>query len=107
MLSWCANRTKVEALEELARDRIPACPLNTVQEAIDDPHVRATGLLAEVDFPGLPRPGYVVRTPITLTETPLVQPGRAPVLGEHTEVVMKLLRYTPEEISRLKLNGVI
>ena len=107
MSEWCAARTKKQALEQLAKVRVPGYPLYTVQEAIEDPHVKATGLLQDVDYPGLPRPAPIVKTPINLTEMPLAPAGRAPLLGEHTESILSSLDYTPQEIASLRQSRII
>ena len=45
MARWCAERTTAEALEALESARIPAGPVYSPQDALEDPHVAAAGFL--------------------------------------------------------------
>ncbi|MFA7639040.1 MAG: CoA transferase, partial [Parvibaculum sp.] len=51
---WAAKRTSAEALAELEKARIPAGPVYSPQQALDDPHIQAMNYLKPVEFPGLP-----------------------------------------------------
>ncbi|MDX2277876.1 MAG: CoA transferase [Hyphomonadaceae bacterium] len=105
--AWCVERTQSEALEELERARIPAYPVNTLQDAIDDPQVKAMGFLHYTDYPGLPRPAPIVEPPFRLSSCPGIAPKRAPLLGEHTDQILAELNYTAAEIAALRQEQVI
>ena len=61
MARWCAERTTQEAVDTLGGAMIPAGPVLSPQQALDHPHIRATGFMQDVDYPGLPIPAPVVR----------------------------------------------
>ena len=65
MSEWCASRNCAEALAALEEASIVAGQVYSPQQALDDPHIRAAGLLEEVTFPGLdnPRTGSAKRSP--------------------------------------------
>jgi crotonobetainyl-CoA:carnitine CoA-transferase CaiB-like acyl-CoA transferase len=107
MREWCAGRTTAEALATLERARIPAGPVYSPQQALDDPHVRAAGILQPVDYPGLPAPAPISATPVRLTATPGSIRERPPRLGEHTDVVLARLGYSAAEIAGLREKGVV
>jgi crotonobetainyl-CoA:carnitine CoA-transferase CaiB-like acyl-CoA transferase len=107
MAEWAAKRTTAEALAELERARIPAGPLYSPQQALDDAHVRAAGLLVDTEYPGLPRPAPLAPTPVDLSETPGRFRHRAPTLGEHTEAILTELGYATSAIAGLRERGVI
>jgi len=107
MAQWCGERTTEEALADLDRARIPAAPVYSPQEALDDPHVRAMRFLEPVAFPGLARPALVAGTPVRLSETPGAVRHRAPTLGEHTDAILAELGYGPEEIAELRAKRVV
>jgi len=107
MNEWCAGRTREEVLADLEQARVPAYPLYTVQDAIDDPHVQETGALQPVEYPGLARPAPMVRTPIQLSDAPLTAPARPPLLGEHTDAMLAELGYDQQAIDTLRTEGVI
>jgi crotonobetainyl-CoA:carnitine CoA-transferase CaiB-like acyl-CoA transferase len=107
MSAWTAERSTAEALTELERARIPAGPLYSPQQALEDAHIRAAGLLAERAYPGLPRPVPLAPTPVDLSETPGDFRRRAPQLGEHTDAILAELGYGREEIAALRTKKVI
>ena len=107
MSEWTAERTTAEALEALEAAKIPAAPLYSPQQALDDPHIRAAGLLQDREYPGLPRPAPLAPAPVELSETPGRFRQRAPTLGEHTDSILAELGYGAEEILSLRATGVI
>ena len=56
MSEWTAERTTAQALRELEKAKVLAGPLYTPQQALEDAHIRAAGLIADTDYPGLRRP---------------------------------------------------
>jgi crotonobetainyl-CoA:carnitine CoA-transferase CaiB-like acyl-CoA transferase len=104
---WTIQRTTDEALRELEGARIPAGPLYTPQQALDDAHIRAAGLLVDTDYPGVARRVPLAPTPVDLSETPGRFRHRAPTLGEHTNAILTELGYSAAEIATLRGQGVI
>lgn len=108
MREWCAARTTAEAIAELERAGIPAGPVYTPQQALDDPQVAAMGFLTAVaGYPGLPRPAPVPGLPVVLTRTPGAIRSPPPQLGEHSEEILRSLGYSEEDIARLRADAVI
>src|SRR5437762_4211514 len=107
MSRWTAERTTAEALAELEKVQIPAGPLYSPQQALEDAHIRAAGLLADTDYPGLPRPAPLAPTPVDLSETPGTFRHRAPQLGEHTDEILADIGYAPDEIAALRRKQVV
>ena len=107
MAQWTTERTTDEALAELEKAKIPAGPLYSPQQALEDAHIRAAGLLHDTDYPGLPRPAPVAPTPVDLSETPGRFAHRAPMLGEHTDEILAELGYSKAAIDALRAANVI
>lgn len=105
--AWCATRTREEALKAFDDARIPAGPVHSPQEALDDVHIRASGILRELVYPDTPHPAPVVNTPIHLSETPGSIRGRAPMPGEHATEVLKEIGYSAEQIDSLRNAKII
>jgi crotonobetainyl-CoA:carnitine CoA-transferase CaiB-like acyl-CoA transferase len=108
MTDWCAARTTIEALAALDAAGLPAGPIYTPQQALDDPQVAAMNFLYSItDYPGLRRPVPVSGLPVNLSVTPGTLPGRPPLLGEHTDAVLIELGYTHAEIAALRARGIV
>jgi crotonobetainyl-CoA:carnitine CoA-transferase CaiB-like acyl-CoA transferase len=107
MSEWTGQRTTAEALAGLEAARIPAGPLYSPQQALEDEHIRAAGLLVDTDYPGMPRQAPLTPTPVDLSETPGRFRHRAPTLGEHTDEILTELGYTSTEIADLRTRNVI
>lgn len=104
---WAAERTSEEALAELEKARIPAGPVYSPQQALDDPHIKAMNYLKPLGFPGLPGPAPIMETPLRLSRSPGTVRERAPVLGEHTDSILGELGYSAAEIAGFRDEGII
>jgi alpha-methylacyl-CoA racemase len=94
------SRSRDEWVADLADLDACVAPANDVAEAVDDPHVRARGLVAEIE--GRPvGPGPAIRA----GGTPALRP--APALGEHTEEVLAEAGLDPDEIAGLRVSGTV
>jgi len=107
MRDWCAERTNAEALEILGEARIPAAPVLTPQQTLDDPHIRAMGFFHPLEYPGIPVPAPIAKAPVWLSDTPGAIRHRPPMLGEHTDEIMTELGYDDAAIASLRQRGVI
>jgi crotonobetainyl-CoA:carnitine CoA-transferase CaiB-like acyl-CoA transferase len=107
MNAWLAERTSVEAIAALESARIPAGPVLNLDQVLEDPQVKARGLLKYLDFPGAPKPVPLADTAVRLSATPGGIHHRAPTLGEHTEEVLSEIGFSKEEILRLRKGEVV
>jgi crotonobetainyl-CoA:carnitine CoA-transferase CaiB-like acyl-CoA transferase len=104
---WTLARTTEQALKEMEAAKIPAGPLYTPQQALDDAHIRQAGLLVDTPYPGTAHPVPLSPTPVDLSETPGTFRHRAPTLGEHTDAILGELGSTPADIETLRKNRVV
>jgi len=107
MAEWTATRTTAEALAGLEGTKIPAAPLYSPQQALEDAHIRTAKLLEDTDYPGLARKAPLAPTPVDLSETPGRFRHRAPTIGEHTAEILAELGYDRAAIEGLELRGVV
>lgn len=107
MAAWCSARTNAEALAALEAAGVPAGPVLTQQQALDNPQAAAMNVFAFVDFPGLPRPAPVADLPIDFARLEAGVDGRPPLLGEHTESVLREAGFSDAEIENLRRDGAI
>ena len=102
---WTTTRTKFEAMQILNEYDIPCGPILSMKELADEPSLRKTGTIVEVDHPV--RGKYLtVGNPIKLSDSP-TDVTRSPLLGEHTDEVMAELGYSPEQVGALRAAGAI
>ena len=107
MAEWTATRTTAEALAGLEGTKIPAAPLYSPQQALEDAHIRTAKLLEDTDYPGLARKAPLAPTPVDLSETPGRFRHRAPTIGEHTAEILAELGYDRAAIEGLESRGVV
>ncbi|MBI1328305.1 MAG: CoA transferase [Alphaproteobacteria bacterium] len=104
--AWVSERTSAEAIAAFEKARVPAGPVLSLRQAMDDSHVKATGIFTQVDFPGIGTAPVAV-TPVKLHATPGTVRNRAPVLSEHSDDVLTALGYTQDEIAEMKKEGTV
>ncbi|KAA0114990.1 CaiB/BaiF CoA-transferase family protein [Mycolicibacterium sp. P9-22] len=107
MSQWCADKTKAEVLELLENAKMPAAPLHSTQEVLDDPHIQAMGYLKRVPFPGASRDVPIIETPFRMSATPGSIRHRAPLLGEHTDEVLGEIGYDAAQIAGLRADAIV
>ncbi len=102
-----AGRDAREWLAALERAGVPCGPINDLAQVFSDPQVRHRGM--EVRAPH-PKAGTVrmVASPMRFSQTPIAYDRAPPLLGEHTEAVLRsVLGMAQADIARLRGQGVI
>jgi formyl-CoA transferase len=102
---WLRDKTKFEAVDILRKFDIPCAPVLSMKEIANDPSLRASGTIAEVDHKE--RGKYLtVGSPIKFSDMKVEITG-SPLLGEHTDEVLAELGYTKDKIAAMhKANAV-
>ena len=100
------GKTCDQWLTDLRAAGVPCGRINTVAEALGDPHVFERGFIVELEHPAL---GLIksLATPIHLADTPLVYRRHPPRLGEHSDEVAAELGYRRGDIARLRAEGIL
>ena len=99
-----ASRSADELAALFERAGLPFAPIGRPEDLFDDPHLAATGGLAEVRLPDGEQAGRTVKTtlfPITMQGSRLGVRLDPPKQGEHTRELLASLGYTPGEIDAL------
>jgi formyl-CoA transferase len=104
--AWTMTKSKFEVMELANAVDIPVGPILSMKEIAEEPSLRATGTVVEVDHPT--RGKYLtVGNPIKMSDS-ISDVKRAPLLGEHTEEVLRdVLGYGAGEIADIKVSGAI
>src|SRR6266550_18125 len=101
---WTMTKTKFEAMKILNQYDIPCGPILSMQELAEEPSLRKSGTVVEVEHPT--RGKYLsVGNPIKLSDSPSAV-VRSPLLGEHTdEILKKVLGFSDKEVVDIKGSG--
>ncbi len=100
-----AHRSAAELSTLMEDAGLPFAPIRKPEDLLDDPHLLATGALADVQLPDGPRAGDMVKTtlfPITLEGQRLGVRLQPPRLGEHSAALLESLGYSPQDIDALR-----
>jgi formyl-CoA transferase len=103
---WTKTKTKFEVMDICNPIDIPVGPILSMKEIAEEPSLRETQTIVEVDHPE--RGAYLtVGMPVKLSDSP-ARVERSPLLGEHTEEILtSVLGYSAEEIDAIRASGAI
>jgi len=103
---WTMTRTKYEVMEICNPHDIPVGPILSMKELAEEPSLRESGTIVEVDHPER-GPYLSVGCPVKLSANDVVV-ERSPLLGEHSEEILgDVLGYSKDEITSLREAGAI
>jgi crotonobetainyl-CoA:carnitine CoA-transferase CaiB-like acyl-CoA transferase len=92
-------------VQTLVEAGVPVGPIHDYRQVLDDPHTRARDMVVELEHPA----EGTIRTlgiPVKLSETPGQIRRPPPLLGEHTEEVLREAGVSPREIAALRGTAV-
>lgn len=100
-----SKTTTSELFQKFLKAGIPAAPINTIEEAVDNPQIKARGMVSsmETSYGKIP----VMGSPFKMSRTPGKVSKAPPLLGEDTESILSDLGYSREEIEAMESSGVI
>jgi len=99
------TKEKFEAMDILNPLNIPCGPILSMKELAEEPSLRATGTIVEVDHPT--RGKYLtVGNPIKLSDSP-ADVKRSPLLGEHTDEILGEIGFSKDDIEAAKADGAV
>lgn len=100
-------KTTAQWIEQLEMAGVPCGPINDLQQVFADPQVRARGL--RLDLPNaLGSSTPQVASPLRLSATPVAYCSAPPLLGQHTEALLRrLLGMSEGQVAELREAGVI
>jgi len=103
---WTKTKTKFEVMETLNPLNVPCGPILSMKELAEEPSLRETGTIVEVDHPT--RGAYLtVGNPIKLSDSP-TEVVRSPLLGEHTDEILKsVVGWSDDQIAAARDSGAI
>ncbi len=103
---WTMTKTKFEVMHILNPLNVPVGPILSMKELAEEPALRETGTVVEVDHPE--RGKYLtVGNPVKLSDSP-AEVVRSPLLGEHTDNILRdVVGMSDDEIAAAKEEGAV
>src|SRR5947207_867878 len=103
---WSRQHDKRDVMKAFAGRGIPCGSVFDTAEVLQDAHLRERGTIVDLEHPTRGKFSTII-SPLRLSDSP-VEPRRAPLYGEHTEIVLQdLAGYSKEEVAALRAKGVI
>jgi len=100
------TRSKQQWLDELEAAKVPCGAINDLAEVFADPQVQARGMTVAVPHP-LSDSLRLIASPIKLSATPVQVRRAPPLLGQHTDEVLRELGLDELERTRLRQRGIV
>jgi crotonobetainyl-CoA:carnitine CoA-transferase CaiB-like acyl-CoA transferase len=100
------KKTSAEWIEILNGASVPCGPIYSVDQVFADAQVRHLGAATTVEHPNLGR-FEVLAQAAKLSRTPATVVAPTPEVGEHTDEILRELKYNAEEIDKLHKGGVV
>lgn len=100
------SREKYDWLPALEAAKVPCGAINNLAEVFADPHVQARGMTVPMPH-ALTDALQLVASPMKLSATPVQYRRPPPLLGEHTDEVLRELGWNAAELAALRKTGAI
>lgn len=101
-----ASRTTAKWVQQLEAHDILCAPIRSTAEALQDPQLAVNALLVEVEHSRLGKLRFI-GTPVRLSSTPARPAQAAPMMGEHTDEILREVGYSAAEIADFRAGGIV
>jgi formyl-CoA transferase len=100
------TKSRDEWLSALEEAGVPAGPINTVAQALEEPHVVSRGMVFTMEH-GMGASVPKIANPIKFSRTGIEYRRPPPMLGEHTSEILESIGLTQRNLEELRASGVI
>lgn len=99
-------RTRDDLMRLLGEHGLPVGPINTVAEALEDPHIHAREMVQHLTHPEYGALRYI-GVPVKLSDTPGAVLSAPPLFGEHNREVLREAGFDDDQVDGFAQRGVI
>ena len=100
------KRTAQEWMDRLQEVGVPCAPIQTLDQVFRHKQVLERGMVVDMEHPTAERV-RLVGSPLHLSRTPVSYRSHPPLVGEHTDEVLRALGYTEDEVQQFRSEGVV
>ncbi|MET0659827.1 MAG: CoA transferase [Steroidobacteraceae bacterium] len=104
---WCRNQTTHEAIEKLREVRVTGVRINSLQEALEEPQLAAMKMIQQLEHPGLNQLLPLFKAPVMVDGQLAELRSRPPLVGEHTDFILRRAGYSQQSIDALRKSGIV
>jgi formyl-CoA transferase/CoA:oxalate CoA-transferase len=101
-----ASMTTQEALDLLNTGDVPCGPINNLEQVFQEPQIQHLGMRQTIQHPTIGKLNQI-GMPYFFSETPAEIRLPPPLLGQHTEEILKTIGLTDADFAQLRKDGVI
>jgi len=95
-------------LERLEKQSVGCCRIMNLEEVFSDPHILERQMLLDMDIPSVDKKATVIASPFKFGGTPVTYRRPPPMLGQHTDEVLRGLGgYSEAEVADLREKGAV
>jgi crotonobetainyl-CoA:carnitine CoA-transferase CaiB-like acyl-CoA transferase len=103
-----ASRKASEWIEVLEREGVPCGTVNTLVGALSNHHTREIDMILDAPLGGSRKKHFkTIRNPIRLDKDSKIRNQPPPLLGEHTDKILRRAGVPLEELKRLRKEGIV
>ncbi len=100
-----SDKTTKQWLEIFIQHSVPCGPINSIADVTTDPHILAREMIVEVEHKKVGKT-KIPGVPIKFSDTKCTVTTASPVLGQHTDEILKEYGFTINEIKGFRESGV-
>jgi crotonobetainyl-CoA:carnitine CoA-transferase CaiB-like acyl-CoA transferase len=104
--AFTSQNTKRE-LTKILGGHVPFGPVFDMADISTDPHFLNNGMLVEVEQPGVDKKLAIAGVPIRMSDTPGRIRHRAPLLGEHSDMILQKAGFSNSQIEQMREAGAL
>src|SRR5262249_34695373 len=101
-----ADLSRADLVAAMEQAGVPCGPINSIAEVFEDPQIKHRAMRIELPHPAAGRVP-LVGSPLKFAEAQTAYERPPPMLGQHSDEVLRELGFSDREIAKLRTEGVV